>query len=66
MLVNEKHTYMLIVDISDVVYLHLEFVKRDRVQEPNKPNTFFAVAESYTLSFLQIFRIQRYHSWPQI
>jgi len=32
---------MLIVEISDVVYLHLELMKRDRVQEPNKPNTFF-------------------------
>lgn len=57
---------MLIVEISDVVCLHLELVKRDRVQEQNKPNTFFAVAESYTLSFLQIFRIRCYHSWPQI
>lgn len=57
---------MLIVEISDVVYLHLELVKRDRVQEQNEPNTYFAVSESYTLSFLQIFRIQHYHSWPQI
>jgi len=56
---------MLIVEISDVVYLHLELVTRNRVQEQNKPNTFLAVAESYTLSFLQIFRIH-YHSWPQI
>jgi hypothetical protein len=57
---------MLIVEISDVVYLHLDLVKRDRVQEQNKPNSFFAVSESDTLTFLQIFRNQHYHSWPQI
>jgi hypothetical protein len=50
-----------------MVYLHVELVKRDRGQEQSKPSFFFcAVTESYTLSFLQIFRIQCYHSWQQI
>lgn len=53
----ERRTYMAILEGSDVMHLHLWLVKLDKVQQQSKPNTLLAVADSYTLSFLQMFGI---------